>query len=71
MRRRVVPVVFPGFFPIGFGRWIEAVAAGGFVVAAAVFFRVGGSVFLIDIRGEAMLASAGWTGEPGSDAGIF
>ena len=66
-----MPIEFPGVFPIGFGRWIEAVAAGRFVIATAVFFRVGGTVLLIDIRGETMLASAGWAGEPGSDAGIF
>ena len=71
MKRGAAPIVFSWFFPIGFGRWIETVAAGGFVIAAAVFFRVGGTVLLIGIRGEAMLASAGWAGEPGSDAGIF
>ena len=41
------------------------------MVAAAVFLYIHRAVISIDIGGEAVLATAGWAGESGADAGVF
>ena len=61
----------PGLAPVAVAWRVEAVAAGGFVVAAAVFLYVGGLVAVIDVGGEAVFAAAGGAGEAGADAGVF
>ena len=64
-------VFVPGLAPVPLAWRIEAVAAGGFVVAASVFLYIHGTVVGIDIGGEAVLASAGGAGVAGADAGVF
>ena len=61
----------PGLAPVPFAWRVEAVAAGGFVVAAAVFFYVGGLILVVNIGSEAVFAAAGGAGEAGADAGVF
>ena len=65
-----VAVFGVGIAPVGLGRRVFDVSAGGFVVASAVLFT-GGTVVFVYIRGEAMLASALGTGPAAGGACVL